>query len=135
MPYEVYVTMNSRLYSRYLSPERAQLVHPSGVSELPLGHHLLLLLAGGSLFFFVLLLVRVRACTQRTAPQASAAPSRVSAGRGGFVRSAVADLSWLGVACVPRHKGSMNGLCLASRCRIEDNSTNVPWYPFYSRSL
>ena len=66
-------------------------------------------------FSFFLVLFRVRACTQSTAPRASAGVSgcwRVEGGLKG-VRS---PLSCLGVACTSRHEGSVNGLCLASVC-------------------
>ena len=68
-----------------------------GLSGLPLGQRLLRLLAGpfqrffpfsisfalSVMFLFFLLSLRVRACTQSTAPRAIPAPSCVSAGGGG----------------------------------------------------
>ena len=112
---------------------RARLVHPwslrAPTSKPPPFIHLPDL-SWGSLFsffllalsvrsFFFLLSFRVHVCTPGTAPRASPASSRVSAGAGGYrggLQGPRSPLWRLGVACALRHEGCMNKLCLASIC-------------------
>ena len=94
-----------------------------GISELPLGHCLLLFLDGEN-FSHVSSCVWC-ACVY---PEHGTVgePGAIAGVRGrwrvtGGPEGARSPFSWLGVACRSRHEGSMNGLCLASWCRVRYN--------------
>ena len=66
-------------------------------------------------FFFRFECMRVLRVRHRGRARHRRGSQRVVAGRGGL-QGTRSPFSLLGVACASRHKGSMNGLCLASWC-------------------